>query len=70
MSREKRLLQCSAVAYRPAPQTARIGGECCNYKSNYDARAKGWRCRVCGVVYARLPIPISERVAWINHQPA
>ncbi len=53
MSAEKRRQQCSRLVYSPLPLSG--FGNCCNYKSNYDKRARGWRCRVCGVVYAKLP---------------
>lgn len=48
----KRRRQCSRVVR--APRTS-MGGNCCNYYSNYDARSDGWRCRVCGIVYEELP---------------
>lgn len=50
--KDPRLSQLSTPVYLPRPTS---GGNCCNYRSNYDKRAKGWRCRVCGVVYKALP---------------
>lgn len=49
---------------QPRPQISRVvyaasgnsGGHCCNYVSNYDKRAKGYRCRVCGWTFAELPV--------------
>lgn len=45
-------IQISRLIYAPRGDS---GGNCCNYRSNYEARKYGLRCRVCGCVYRRLP---------------
>lgn len=51
--KDPRLSQHSRIVYAPPSHSHQ--NNCCNYKSNYDPRKKGHRCRVCGGVYAKLP---------------
>lgn len=44
--------QKSRVVYKA---TGNNGGNCCHYSSNYETRKTGFRCRVCGTVYSKMP---------------